>query len=738
MNKAFKPLLATALLSMASLILEISFARVLSVILIQSYVFLVLSLAVLGIGLGSALVALFPSLQQKGGLSLSLQLASVSTLLLALLVWGEMGGAKLLLFLAATLPYLFLGMTLAALFSRNSAQSSVFYGVDLIGAGLGVLFAVPLLNGLGGFNSLFVAALVLALASLMIEPPSFFYRVFGLVIMILAGLQVTTSFIQMDMTRLVTPKPMLERLNKGGKIVETRWDAFSRTDLVYQEAQDAYYLYMDGGAGSVIPDKSRTNLWQRDIGQFPFVAEQPESSFIIGPGGGLDIALAKATDVAEIRVVEVNHASIDIVREMSNYAGELYGEAIKVFADEGRSVLKRSAQTYDLIFLSQVITQAADARAYVLAENKLYTVEAFHDYLDHLNIDGQIALKLYDELTLTRAFLTAIKTLSQKGMTEAEASKHLFALLDTQANPPIPLLIVKNQAIEREEAIRLARLAEAQGGYAFLFIPGLLANPPLDALASGQKGLDAIIANALPTDLRPVTDNRPFFYNFEKGLPSFLQRLILALLSLIALLVVIWIVNAKKLEPSAHALLPMVALLGLGFMALEIVVLQKTQLLLGHPTLALSLMLGVLLLGSGLGSLFSSYIKQLNGGLLVTLVTITVLWMLWTLCWFFMETALVSKTLTIRALLTALSLLPLAFCLGIPFPIILTKLGKLGSTYVALAWTVNGIFSVLGSVLATAISLSQGFSVLSLMVLVSYICIIILLTFTHQQTLKSL
>ncbi|MCA9835814.1 MAG: class I SAM-dependent methyltransferase [Trueperaceae bacterium] len=707
MNRFIRPVIALSLLSLTSLFLEISFTRVLSALLIQSYVFLVLSLAVLGISLGAALVALFPRLAGYERLELFIQLAALSTLVLALFLWWSMGGWPLLLFFFSTLPYVFIGITLAGLFITYAPQTSLFYGFDLLGAGLGVLLAVPLLNAFGGFRSLFLATLLLAIAGILLGGQRRLSLGLGLGLSLVALLLLSFPLFQLDMTRMVMPKPLLEQVQSGAEIQTTSWDAFSRTDLIYKPAQDAYYLYMDGGAGSVIPDKARAALWGRDIGQFPFLADHPQSSFLIGPGGGLDVALAKKAGSSEITVVEVNRESIALVRNMADYTGDLYGNDVTVFADEGRSVLKRQKQSYDLIFLSQVITQAAEARAYVLAENKLYTTEAFHDYLEHLNPGGQIALKLYDELTLTRAFLTAVKALSENDMTEAEASQHLFALLDTSATPAIPLLIVKKEAIAREEAIRLARVAEAEG-YAFLYIPGLLANPPLDGLATGQLSTETIVANATDVNLRPVTDKQPFFYHFEKSVPLFLHQLMLGLAVIVGVLLLVWVLKGRGLEAGSHSLFFLASFVGLGFMAIELIVLQQTQLLLGHPSFALSVTLGTLLVGSGLGSLLSKHLTWRS--LRLCFLLIAFVWLGWFWLWPIIEAGFLGSALWLRALMTCLSLLPLAFLLGLPFPLLLNRANHLGGASTALTWSLNGLFSVIASVGVTTVALMQGYS----------------------------
>ncbi len=732
-----RALIATALLSAGALLLEIALARVLSVILVQSYVFLILSVAVLGMGIGAALAVLFSGLRAVNRLSLWLGLAAVSTVVLAVLIVMLVGYASWFLFVLAGIPYFFLGLVLAALFTWFSARSPLFYAFDLVGAGLAVVLSVPLLNWLGGLNGVLLAAVLLALAALVLSRSRRLATAVTILVLLIYLTQVFAPFMKLDMQRLSVAKPILEQFNTGAEIRKTRWDAFARTDLLYRADQDAYYLYIDGGAGSVVPDKSRPELWSRDIGSFPFFTDKPRSALLIGAGGGLDVALAQEAAVPDITVIEVNRASIDLVKELEPYAASLYAPPVTVLADEGRSALRRKQKSYDLIFLSQVMTQASEARGLVLAENKLYTTEAFYDYLNRLNNKGQIALKLYDELTLTRAFFTAVQTLAGTGLSEAEATRHLLALLDTRVNPPIPLLIIKKEAIDPDEAVRLARAAEERG-YALLFIPGLLANPPLDALADGQINLKTIIKNATGVDLRPVSDDRPFFYQFAKGLPSFLQRLGWGLVALGGFGLIGWLALRSRLEPFLRPFPLVFALLGFGFMALEISLLQRTQLLLGHPTLALSLTLGVLLVGSGLGSLIAARLfkTRQRQGIWFASGMVVILWLAWTFLWPVLETNLQAQTVLARALLTGISILPIALFLGMPFPLSLRLVGERGMRQVAIAWSVNGVTSVMGSVAATSLALVFGFQSVVWVVALSYILVVLLTAFPGQAKIS--
>jgi hypothetical protein len=714
-------LLGLALLSAGGLVLELSLVRVLSAFYAYTYVYVVLSLALLGVGLGAALAALRPRWRTSERLSLWAALAGLSALLLtAAAPWAAARGLPELTLLASSVPYLFVGLALATAFARHSQASPRLYWADLTGAALGTLSAIPILNAVGGFGGMLVGGTLLAGSSLAFGGMWAAGALTGLGFVLLS---VQTSIgTLVDYPSAATSKPIRLQLDAGGEIVETRWNAFARTDLVYRPDHGSYYLYMDGGAGSLVPSAQHPERWRHDIGRFPFVADPPERVFVIGPGGGLDIALARATleEAPDIVAVELNAASVALTRALADYASDLYGSGVTVKVDEGRSALRRDAGQYDLIFLSQVVAQAAEARGLALSENSVYTVEAFHDYLDHLAPGGQIALKLYDEPTLTRALFTVLQALLERGSSDAEAARHLLALLDTRASPPIPLLVVYDEPLTRSEAVRRARVAEGLG-LALLYVPELLAHPPLDGLLGGEVGLEQLVADTGRIDLRPTRDDWPFFFQFERGVPQALRPLAFTLGTLL-LGGLVALAGFGRQSSTPVRLIGTFALLGVGFMTVEIAALQRSQLFLGHPTVNLSVVLATLLLGGGLGSNLAGRVAFGGEARAVRFSALAVglVFALWLAAWPHLSQTFLHASLPWRSLVVAASLSPLALALGMPFPLALRWAGRYREGAVALGWAVNGVTSVAAAVGATIFALMWGFGPVALLGLASY------------------
>jgi hypothetical protein len=426
-----------------------------------------------------------------------------------------------------------------------------------------------------------------------------------------------------------------------------------------------------------------------------------------------------------ITAVEINPASVAIVNHYADYHGDLYRQPqVRLIIDEGRSLLRREEQTYDLIFLSQVVTLASERNGYALTENTIYTVEAFEDYLNHLQPGGQIAMKLYDELTLTRAVVTAVTALVQaRGLSEAEAMAHLAVFLDPDADPPIPLLLVQDRPFSPDEAQSYVAVA-SRVDFVPLFVPDAASNPTLAGVLRGESSLNDIIT-ASPSDISPTSDDRPFFYQFERGLPESLQPLLGGVgLGVLVGLIGLVIVQRRVADPPVRYAPLYFAALGVGFITLEIVLIQQTRLFLGHPTLAVTTILGVLLLGGGLGSGLAGRWPEATQpkrllGVLVLIVGLALLW-LW--LWPWLSQSFLGLPTFGRGLVAVLSILPLALLLGIPFPLGLRLVGQFsdGDRHVALAWAVNGLLTVVGSVVTVALAMLVGFSTVLLVGVAAY------------------
>jgi hypothetical protein len=253
-----------------------------------------------------------------------------------------------------------------------------------------------------------------------------------------------------------------------------------------------------------------------------------------------------------------------------------------------------------------------------------------------------------------------------------------------------------------------------------LFLPHVPANSPLEAIASGERTLDSVLA-ASDANLQPTTDNRPFFYLFERGLPVELRQLMGVLLVVVLLLAAAAVLLQRRMSPDAR--LPAAPLyfgaLGMGFMLVEIALIQQVQQVLGHPTQAVTVVLAGLLVIGGVGSgVWGRRLPALRPWLPAAVAAAVVAWLL---LWPHLAAALSGAEAPWRLAATLLALGPLAFLLGAPFPLGLRAVGRRDSRHVALAWSANGVMSVVGSALAVALAVLAGYQAVLAAAAVAYL-----------------
>jgi len=638
----------------------------------------------LGLGLGAALVAIGPRWRSERAQAHYLIAAPLlaATAVLVTLVAGRFG-FSLLALAPLAIAYSAIGAGLASLFARHPLHSAPLYRADLLAAALAAATTPLLLAWLGGLAGSLSAALVLSAAACALTVPGrapTALAVAGLVaVALLAGEP-------LQRLSLGEGKPIQRVLERGGVIEATRWDAMARTDLV-RTPDGARYLYLDGGAGSLIPDANRER-YANDIGALAFLSGPNERVFLIGSGGGLDVAQARAAGATEITAAEVNRASIELTRALGEAASSVYDDRTAVRIGDGRRELARSPGRYDVITLANVVTGAAELRGAALTENRVYTLEAFDLYLSRLERNGRLALTLYDEATLTRAITTALRALVAGGYArdEAAALAHLFAAVDTRANPPVPSLLVRPTPWDRESAIATARAAEARG-WGLLLIPGLLAPPALAQLGRGEASVADLIAAGGTVDLRPTRDRNPYFFALERGPPRAAQLGGWGALAVgVALSLAALAFRARRGADPARRF-GSASLLGAGFLAAELYALQLLQQALGHPVVSLALTLAVLLLGGALGATWGAQRSPRGAsaavaGGLALLALIGPWWLGVSASWGPIPAA--------APLVVAL--FPLGLAMGMPFPRLLQAWGRVSDAPwgVASAWAASG------------------------------------------------
>lgn len=478
---------------------------------------------------------------------------------------------------------------------------------------------------------------------------------------------------------------------------------------------------------------SSLEKFKNEIEYLPFSLGKDDKSLIIGPGGGRDILYALAAGSKDISAVEINTSSISAVKKFSEYNGNIYNlPEVKVYAEDGRNFVRRTKENFDIIFLSLVMTNASQGVGYALSENYIYTVEAVQDYLNKLDNNGRIAFLTHDKNDLEKIVSTSISALVNRGISLKDAPKYIAIFAkdmplsehgDDTEHIHYPIVIIKKAPFTENESNQLINIA-LEGGNVPLFLPYIYEEGLLSHLEDEHDTFEQFTAK-FSNNVVPATDDNPYFYNFEKGVPISLLILLAAIgIGSLVLFAPFIYRNRSLLRPAVYF-----GLLGTGFMLIETPLIQKFSLYFGHPVTTFSFVLAALLIGSGLGGLVSrnkwlyrTVISERIPPLLVVIVNLLLILLLEKMFLITSGWSLVSK-ITITSFLVMIQ----GFFMGIPFPRGLKLLGESGKKDTnPIIFGINGVMSVLGSVLAVILSMSLGYNAALLIGGLFYVLISIL------------
>jgi spermidine synthase len=659
-------------------------------------------------------------------------------------------------------------------FARETRRIPRLYGADLCGGALACLAVVPLLNWVGGPNVVLVAGATMAAAGAIWAGSQALRRNAGglaLALAVLIGLNYSGRLIDVVYAKGMFRDPAWVEF--------ARWNALSRVEVDRQGQAKAIVIDADASTYIMNADVAQwhNTEWEDDLMSAPPALAnvlRPKGEFaIIGPGGGVDVLRAVANGSPSVTGIEINPIiATTIMRgRYADYAQHLYDRPdVHIHVTDGRSFLRSTPQHFDVVQMTLVDTWASTAAgAFALSENNLYTVEAFREYFDHLKPDGMIAITRWEfrhPREALRVVAVAMEALHRLGV--ANPARNFIVASQGPLNEdgiPVVVLAKKTPFTAAEEAAVNNHLDDFPQLNPLYLPSDPGQNPFSDLIASNDP---YGFARAYAYNVAPVTDNAPFFFFTlkpeqilgEKGLRSgidwkvnlgvlvLLLVLAISLVAVLAFLVLPLILRSKLRSRNARQsplpLLYFVAV-GLGYILVEIAFIQRFVLFLGHPTYALTVVIFLLMLSSGAGSLISRlWLPRTSlGWVPLLLVVVTILADV-----FFLPSrlaALVGLDFGYRLLVSAVLLIPLGFVMGMPFPTGLRALAALpapefpagegaSDNSVEWAWAMNAAASVLGSVLAMVIAIQFGLTVTLTCGAAAYLIALLLMPALRNRT----
>ncbi len=737
--------IAIALVSGAVLLYEVAVTRVLSVVLWYHFAFLSLSIAMLGLGAPGVWYALRkPHARSLHRCLLGAAVALPAGVIAIVKLRPQIAAIGLgqdawlaFVVLCMLAPMLPLGAAVCQLLLQaRGRRIGWMYGADLLGATLGALCVIPMMNWVPA-PSIIAAAGMLPLLALFLVSRSDRRLVVVLSVAIVGLLawqqplrvEYNKSYSEQDVRPLHVRWTPTARITVFSKPIWNRdpnlpwmWGLGSR---FVPEPITQMWIDQDGSAGTPIEsfsgDLSSLQYLMFDVTSVGYQLMNPATACVIGVGGGRDVLTALTSGTRSVDAVELNRGIVEMLSgPVRQFSGDVYhAPGVTPVVSEGRSYLMRTAKHFDLIQVSLVDSWAATAAgAYALSENYLYTVEAFGLYWDRLSDDGVISISRFSAgmqvIESARLVLLAQESLRRIGV---ESPRAHIAFVEAGG---VGTLLVTRKPLT---ATRLAELdgIVASRGFARIWPAE---NPDSShhvavVLREGSGRYDA-----LGLDLSTPTDDRPFFFQavsivsgadpqlvkklgFNERSVGVLRTLILLLCGVALLLFFSPFLLAGRLEraPGFWRGTGYFAAIGLGFMLIEVPWIQKAILYLGHPSYATAIVIGSILAGAGSGSMLAA-----------RLPLSLVLRLRWLLPVMLIATYLVSLPLLdatllyptpVRVAIAFLLILPSGFLLGFPFP---SGMMYFGDSNKAWFWAINGAFGVVASALSLGLAMFAGFS----------------------------
>ncbi|TFB18503.1 spermine synthase [Filobacillus milosensis] len=705
-KELFKDVSITFIFALSMIMYEIFLTRLFAVILDYNYAFLVISLATLGIGLGGYLAyqfeRIFPRIYSN---TLLIQVIIMITIT-ALMFLIPFQGLAFYSMLSCTL-FLFTGYVLASLFRKWRGHIHLFYFADLLGAGLGTVLVIFLMNQLSPIKMIFTLALGILFCGFVFSFHSLnkVGKLAMTVVLIFISFNIFHPLLTADRFHSYHTSPYTTFFEQEGDIVYTKWDSFSRTDVYNAKDEDFLYMTIDGGAVSPI---SRFNGNLKSVEYLKFNTsdlafrniDKNDRVLIIGSGGGQEVLTAEMAGFSHIEALDINRGSFDAVNALRFFSSNIFDRpGVKTIVADGRNYVRETNNTYDMIYLSLVTKQSDSGLGLSLSENFIYTDEAIEDYFAKLEDNGRLAFLLHDEIELVKILNSAKKYYKEQGIKEKNIKNHMIVvgsyhifghIVGTSNTIERPLILLKKTPLSQEEAEGLfANITEIS--QIPIHVPYYI---------NGIKKLDQIEQeNSIP--IRANQDNQPFFYHKKNGIPISLWVIFLVtvLISLIASMF-----YRRKLSIKKNIYF---AGIGIGFMLLEITLIQRLTLPIGHPVLSFVLVIGTLLIFGGIGSYFSHKWKNERRQRYLPLILVSIFAsLIFLLINIYYHSDLALEP-SIRILFVIVLLMPLGFFLGMPFPY---GVSQLKEQEIAVSWGINGLMTVVGSLLSAILSLSYGFN----------------------------
>jgi hypothetical protein len=754
--------LGLLLLCASSLMYEVVLTRLLSVICWYYLAFVSVAMAMFGMTAGALAVHLRPSFFARDNLPrrlyqsvLAMAISMPVSLMLVLAIPPAITGVlesviSFLLFSSViAVPFFFSGVGVCISVTRMQMPVGRVYFVDLVGATLGCVGAVGLLSLIDAPSAFFAISAILFVSAAAYAIHARLFRS-SMHCLIAAAILVVVTLLNASTWRGIQPIWAKGQLDRRIDLVLEIWNPISKV-RVHQSGTVPPHMWgpsahmppfqvqqmdmdIDNNASTAMlhfdGDLSKLSFLRYDVTSLGAEMRHGGTGAIIGVGGGRDVLNCAANGFKRIVGIEVNSAIVDVTtRRLGSYSGFSRIPGFELHTDEGRSYLTRSGEHFDLIQASLVDTWAAtSAGAMSLTENTLYTVDGWRIFYEHLKPHGIITFsRWYAEghyaSETYRIVAVADAMLLSEGV--SDPASHIVLI----QSGPISTLLVSNEPFDARD-LNFLQSIDSEMGFTPIMMPGKpIAAPDLRRIVLARTPQQmANFWDENSRNISPTYDSSPYFFNLVPfielprllALPGedaslqpnlFLLAFFLAAVVLVIATIVApaWLTARQPVGLSSAPIGAFVYFIsiGLGFMCVEMAMIQQLSIFLGQPIYAFVVVLAGLILSTGLGSLWSDRwparsawqcrLPVFAAALMVVLYLDFVLPVIH---------ACTGLPLGLRALTCFLLISPSGLALGFCFPVGLRWMRGLAQQHnLPWMWAMNGAAGALGSFVAMLISM---------------------------------
>jgi len=667
-------------------------------------------------------------------------------------------------------PYILLGVAVTLALTRSTQRISLVYGLDLVGASSGCLVTLALLTLIDTYDAILVVGAIGAVAASAfsvasrvsaIERPeqingrsNVFTRP-GLALGVLLMIAAANALLG---THGLRPTLLKEGyIERSYQLTEERWNSFSRVAMTMRPQSDAFlfsasdiapHVQLDQGMMTIDAEAStamyrfdgdphEVDFLRFDATALAYFIRHQGRSAVIGIGGGRDLLTASIFGFKDITGIDYNPIFVRLfAHDYADFSGFGKIRGLRLIVDDARSWFARSNEQFDLIQMSMIDSWAGTtAGAFTVSANPLYTVNGWKRFVSRLTADGVFTVSRWyhpehtDETA--RILSLAMATLIEMG--EPKPADHLYLA----ANGRLSTLIVGRAPLSMQDLATLDETVQRLH-YRTLAAPHRASSEAIIDRILHAGTIDELIriGSESPLNLVPTWDANPFFFNqlrvsnpaapslrlrtavgesgvLHGNLKASLTLLTLVIISIVAVVMVIIapaMSSARRSDAnvtfwsSAYFLL-----IGVAFMFVEISLIQRMSLFLGHPIYSLAIVLFSIVLASGLGSLLSERAVSLSVGSLVAWpLLLAVFLALLPLGWGTVLDATEKGSLIERAAVCLAMVVPAGVLMGFMFPTGMRLCNRIDSRITPWLWAVNGAGGVLASAVVVLVSVATS------------------------------